>query len=205
MMAPWPIGGEPDQGDPTLAADSINNSWICPPSEGCSANTLLAVVNSVRAAGIFPAVAASNAGPSCSTITDPPSFYDSSVTVGSTNSANVISSFSSRGPVTADGSNRTKPDMSAPGENIRGAVPGNTYQSGWSGTSMATPHVAGGIALLWQARPSLIGDIDATELALTSTAHHLKSSQNCGGNGQQIPNNVYGWGIINLLAAAKAH
>jgi len=205
MMAPWPIGGDPDQGDPTLAADSINNSWICPPSEGCSANTLLAVVNSVRAAGIFPAVAASNAGPSCSTITDPPSFYDSSVTVGSTNSANVISSFSSRGPVTADGSNRTKPDMSAPGENIRGAVPGNTYQSGWSGTSMATPHVAGGIALLWQARPSLIGDIDATELALTSTAHHLKSSQNCGGNGQQIPNNVYGWGIINLLAAAKAH
>jgi len=150
-------------------------------------------------------MAAGNSGPSCSTVSDPPALYDSSVSVGATNSANQISSFSSRGPVTADGSNRTKPDMSAPGENVRGAVPGNGYQSGWSGTSMATPHVAGGVALLWQVRPALIGDVDATELALTSTAHHLKSSQNCGGSGNKIPNNVYGWGIINLLAAAKAH
>ena len=205
MIAPYPVGGDPNQGDPTLAPDSINNSWVCPVSEGCSTNTLLAIVDAVRAAGIFPAMAAGNSGPSCSTVSDPPALYDSSVSVGATNSANKISSFSSRGPVTADGSNRTKPDMSAPGENVRGAVPGNGYQSGWSGTSMATPHVAGGIALLWQVRPALIGDVDATELALTSTAHHLKSAQNCGGSGSQIPNNVFGWGIINLLAAAKAH
>jgi len=205
MIAPYPVGGDPNQGDPTLAPDSINNSWICPTSEGCSTNTLLAIVDAVRAAGIFPAMAAGNSGSACSTVSDPPALYDSSVSVGATNSANQISSFSSRGPVTADGSNRTKPDMSAPGENIRGAVPGNGYQSGWSGTSMATPHVAGGVALLWQVRPALIGDVDATELALTSTAHHQKSSQNCGGSGQNIPNNVFGWGIINLPAAAKAH
>ncbi|HEY7097304.1 MAG TPA: S8 family serine peptidase [Terriglobales bacterium] len=204
LIAPYPVGGDPNDGDPTKAPDSINNSWECPPSEGCSTNTLLSIVNAVRAAGIFPAVAAGNSGPSCSSVANPPSLYDSSVTVGATNSANQISSFSNRGPVTADGSGRTKPDLSAPGENIRGAVPGNGYQSGWSGTSMATPHVAGGVALLWQVKPSLVGDIDATETALTSTAHHLKSSQNCGGNGQQIPNNVYGWGIINLLSAAKA-
>jgi serine protease AprX len=204
MIAPYPVNGDPTQGDPTLAPDSINNSWVCPVSEGCSTNTLLSVVDAVRAAGIFPAMAAGNSGPSCSTISDPPALYDSSVSVGATNSSNQISSFSSRGPVTADGSNRTKPDVSAPGENIRGAVPGNGYQSGWSGTSMATPHVAGGVALLWQIKPALIGDVDATELALTSTAHHLKSSQNCGGSGSKIPNNVFGWGIINLLAAAKA-
>ena len=90
LMAPYPVGGNPSQGDPTKAPDSINNSWGCPPSEGCSANTLLAVVNSVRAAGIFPAVAAGNSGSSCSSITDPPSLYDSSVTVGATDSANTL-------------------------------------------------------------------------------------------------------------------
>jgi serine protease AprX len=205
LMAPYPVGGDPSMGNPALAPDSINNSWVCPPSEGCSTNTLLAEVDAVRAAGIFPAMAAENSGPSCSTVIDPPALYDSSVSVGATNSANQISSFSSRGPVTADGSNRLKPDLSAPGENIRGAVPGNGYQSGWAGTSMAAPHVAGGVALLWQVRPALVGDVTATELALTSTAHHQKSTQNCGGSGQNIPNNVFGWGIINLLAAAKAH
>ena len=204
LIAPYPVGGDPSQGDPTLAPDSINNSWGCPTSEGCSANTLLAVTDSVRAAGIFPGVAAGNSGSSCSTVSDPPALYDSSVTVGATNSSNQISSFSSRGPVTVDGSHRMKPDISAPGENIRGAVPGGGYQSGWSGTSMATPHIAGGVALLWQAKPVLIGDIDGTEKTLTRSAAHMKSTQNCGGSGQRVPNNVFGWGILNLLHAVQA-
>jgi subtilisin family serine protease len=204
LMAPYPVGGDPNQGDPTLAPDSVNNSWGCPASEGCSANTLLAVLDSVRAAGIFPAVAAGNSGSACSTVSDPPAIYNSSVTVGATNSSNQISFFSSRGPVTADGSRRLKPDISAPGENIRGAIPGNGYQSGWSGTSMATPHVAGGVALLWQAKPVLLGDIDGTEKTFTRSAVHVKSTQNCGGSGQRIPNNIFGWGILNLLRAVQA-
>ena len=204
LIAPYPVGGDPNEGDPTLAPDSINNSWGCPASEGCSANTLLAVLDSVRAAGIFPAVAAGNSGSSCSTVSDPPAIYDSSVTVGATNSSNQISYFSSRGPVTVDGSRRMKPDISAPGENIRGAVPGGGYQSGWSGTSMATPHIAGGVAMLWQAKPVLIGDIDGTEKTLTRSAVHMKSTQNCGGSGQKFPNNIFGWGILNLLHAVQA-
>jgi serine protease AprX len=203
LMAPYPVGGDPGDGDPSLAPDSINNSWICPSSEGCSANTLLAVVNAVRAAGIFPSMAAGNSGSSCSTISDPPAIYDSSVTVGATDSANQIASFSSRGPVTADGSNRRKPDLSAPGEGIRGAVPGNGYQSGWSGTSMAAPHVAGGVTLLWQAKPSLIGNVNKTEKILAQSAHHLKSTQNCGGSGQNVPNNIFGYGLIDLLGAVQ--
>lgn len=205
LIAPYPVNGDPSQGDPSKAPDSINNSWVCPASEGCSANTLQQIVDAVRAAGIFPAMAAGNSGSSCSSVSDPPAIYDSSVSVGATDASNFIASFSSRGPVTADGSNRIKPDLSAPGVNVRGAVPTNGYQSGWSGTSMAAPHVAGGIALIWQAKPSLIGNIDATEALLTSTAHHLKTSESCGGvSGKKVPNNTYGYGLLNLYKAVIA-
>jgi len=205
LIAPYAIGAPPSSGDPALAPDSINNSWGCPTSEGCSTATLQSIVEAVRAAGIFPAVAAGNAGSGCSTIVDPPSFYDASVTVGATTNRNKLSSFSSRGMVTADGSNRMKPDLSAPGENIRGAVPGNVYQSGWSGTSMATPHVAGAVALVWQENPNLVGDVDATEALLTSTALPLTLSGTCNGvSGTAVPNWGFGYGLLNILAAVRA-
>ncbi|MGH9642793.1 MAG: S8 family serine peptidase [Terriglobales bacterium] len=202
LIAPYPVAGW--QGNPALAPDSINNSWICPASEGCSADTLQQIVDNVRAAGIFPAMAAGNDGSSCSTIYAPASIYQSSVTVAALDSSNFIASFSSRGPVTSDGSNRRKPDLSAPGVSIRGAVPPNSYQSGWSGTSMAAPHVAGGVALIWQAKPSLIGNIDATETLLENTALHKKTNETCGGTARKVPNNTYGYGLINLYKAVKA-
>jgi len=202
LIAPYPVGG--GDGNPALAPDSINNSWVCPPSEGCSANTLEQVVDNVRAAGIFPAMAAGNDGPSCSSIEYPPAIYASSVSVAALDSTNFVASFSSRGPVTIDGSNRVKPDLAAPGVNIRGAVPGNGYSSGWSGTSMAAPHVAAGVALIWQAKPSLVGNIDATEALLETTALHKKTAETCGGTQKKIPNNTYGYGLINLYKAVTA-
>jgi len=205
LIAPYPVNGNPKDGDPTLAPDSINNSWICPSSEGCSVNTLRSIVNNVRAAGIFPAMAAGNSGSSCSTVSDAPAIYAASVSVGATDSNNNIASFSSRGPVTSDGSGRTKPNLSAPGVSVRGAVPGGVYQSGWSGTSMATPHVAGGVALIWQAKPNLIGDILNTEKDMMLAAQHLKSTQDCGGSGQNIPNNVFGAGLLNLLKTVQSN
>jgi subtilisin family serine protease len=205
LMAPYAFGAPPSSGDPLLAPDSINNSWGCPPSEGCSPLTLQAVVEAVRAAGIFPAMAAGNSGSGCSTIFDPPAIYDASVTVGATTNRNRLASFSSRGLVTIDGSNRMKPDIAAPGEGIRGAVPGTSYSSGWSGTSMATPHVAGAVALIWQENPSLIGDVDATEALMTSTALPLTLSGTCNGvPGSAVPNWGFGHGLLNILAAVKA-
>ncbi|MGC2110804.1 MAG: S8 family serine peptidase [Candidatus Korobacteraceae bacterium] len=206
LIAPYPINGNPDQGDPTKAPDSINNSWVCPPSEGCSFGTLQSIVDAVRAAGIFPAMAAGNDGPNCSSIVYPPAIYASSVDVGALDSGNNIASFSSRGPVTIDGSNRTKPDVSAPGVNIRGAVPGNGYQSGWSGTSMAAPHLAGGVALLWQAKPSLKGNIDASQQAFQSAAQHLTTSQATGFcRGPSFrKDNTFGYGLLNLLQAVQS-
>ncbi len=206
FIAPYPVNGDPNQGDPTKAPDSINNSWICPPSEGCSVNTLQASVEAVRAAGIFPAMAAGNSGPGCSSVDTPPAIYQAAVSVGATDSNDNIASFSSRGPVTADNSNRIKPNLSAPGANIRGAVPGNGYSSGWSGTSMATPHVAASVALLWQAKPSLKGDIDKTQRLLqqNTVPGHYVSIVSCGITPGNRPNNVFGWGLLNILSAVQA-
>lgn len=206
LLAPYPVG-HPELANPAMAPDVVNNSWACPPSEGCSPTTLLTAVNALKAAGIFTVAAAGNSGSTCSTVNQPPAIYAGAVSVGSTNSLNYISTFSSRGPVTVDGSNRLKPEIVAPGENIRGAIPyNNMYQGYWSGTSMAAPHIAGAVAILWQAKPAKYnGNIAATQAVLQQTATQLTSTQNCGSyNGKSIPNAVFGWGMLNILKAVQA-
>jgi subtilisin family serine protease len=205
FLAPYPVDGDPAERDPSRAPHVINNSWVCPPSEGCDWDTLREVVENVRAAGIMVVASAGNSGPTCSTVQDPPSIYNAAFSVGATNSSDVIASFSSRGPVTVGGLGWRKPDLSAPGVNIRSCVPGGGYQGGWQGTSMAGPHVAGAVALLWSAAPALIGDVDATEALLARTARPRTTTQSCGGDGpDDVPNNVYGWGVVDALAAVQA-
>ena len=70
--------------DPTRAPHVINNSWGCPPSEGCNPLSLQTVVENTRAAGIVVVVSAGNGGPACSTVNDPPAIYGASFSVGST-------------------------------------------------------------------------------------------------------------------------
>jgi serine protease AprX len=205
LLAPYPVG-HPQQANPAMAPDIINNSWECPVSEGCSVNTLLAIVNAVRAAGIFSVMAAGNSGPGCSSVNVPPAIYANAISVGATDSYNNIARFSSRGAVTVDGSQRLKPELVAPGYNIRGAIPyNNSYQSYWSGTSMAAPEVAGGVALLWQAKPSLVGNITRTETYLTQNATRYTTTQSCGSyRGTAVPNAVFGYGLLNIQKAVQA-
>ncbi|MGE0884883.1 MAG: S8 family serine peptidase [Blastocatellales bacterium] len=203
FLAPYPIGGTPAQGDPSKAPDITTNSWTCPPSEGCSPSTLQSAVEAQRAAGIMMVVAAGNSGSSCSTVSDPPSFYAASYTVGAFSaSTGTIASFSSRGPATADGSNRLKPEITAPGVSVRSALRGSVSSYGsLSGTSMATPHTAGAIALLWSARPQLKNQIQQT-IDLVNQAAVDVNSTSCSSSG--TPNNVYGWGRLDIKAAVDS-
>lgn len=201
FLAPYPVGGNPLEGDPALAPDVVNNSWYCPPEEGCDIWTLWAAVEVLRAAGILVVASAGNDGPRCSTVQHPPAIYEAVLSVGATDVEDGIASFSSRGPVDADGSGRRKPDISAPGVSVRSSLPGGGYGT-MSGTSMAAPHVAGVAALLWSAAPDLRGDVDQTEQVLEQSARRRADTQGCGGDGPNaVPNNVYGWGIVDALEA----
>ena len=176
FLAPYPIGG--GQGDPLRAPDITVNAWHCPPAEGCSVNTLQAAIEAQAAAGIMTVVRADSTGPNCSTMEDPPSIYAASYTVGALNTGqDNVASFSSRGPVIIDGSNRIKPDICAPGTNIRSSynTSDNAYVS-LSGTSMATPHIAGAMTLLWCARPDLRHNISGSRTALNDAAFFLPTS-----------------------------
>jgi len=204
FLAPYPRGGDPlTDGMPSQAPHVINNSWTCPPSEGCDWDTLKTIVENMRTAGIVVVASAGNDGPFCSTVQHPPAIYEAALSVGATDTSDDIAYFSSRGPVTVDGSGSPKPDVTAPGVGIRSSRRGGGYTF-MQGTSMAGPHVAGTVALLWSAVPGLVGDVDTTEWVITQTARHLTTTQSCGGDGPaDVPNNVYGWGIVDALAAVQ--
>jgi serine protease AprX len=202
FLAPYPVGGDPlTQGNPHLAPDVTINSWSCTSSEGCSDVTVLqAAVQAQEAAGIMTVSSAGNKGGlgACSTLDSPPAIYAPTYTVGAlTTGTDILVYNSSVGPVTIDGSGRRKPDITAPGSSIRSSIPNNNYGT-MSGTSMACPHVAGAIALLWSAVPNLRNDLPATRQRLNATAFHLASSA-CGST--SWPNNTFGYGRLNVLAA----
>ncbi len=199
FLAPYPVGGTPAAGDPTKAPDVTNNSWGCPSSEGCSWDSLQSAVEAQRAAGIMTVVSAGNAGSSCGSVGNPPAIYDSSFTVGSTTSSDSLSSFSSRGP--AHDTNLMKPDIVAPGSNVRSSLPGGGYGS-MSGTSMAGPHVAGAVALAWSVKPALKNNLDATEILLQDAAFRLTNVvESCGGDYVNGPNNSWGYGLVDVEQA----
>jgi subtilisin family serine protease len=203
FLAPTDLAGQ--NPNPALSPDVINNSWGCPISEGCvDPNVMKTVVENLRAAGILSVHSAGNSGSSCSSVDTPSAIYDASFTIGNTTSTDALNSGSSRGPVTSDGSNRRKPDVSAPGTSVRSSKRGGTYGSG-SGTSMAGPHVAGLVALLIDADEALRGNVDALEELIRESAFTgVTASGSCGGIPvATIPNNHFGWGRIDALAAVQ--
>jgi subtilisin family serine protease len=191
VLAPTDLNGQNPR--PDLRPHIVTNSWSAVGSD----TFYQATVQAWRNAGIFPVFSIGNNGSACASAGVPGAYLES-FAVGATDILDNIASFSSRGPAFAFG-NIVKPDVTAPGVSVRSSFPTDSYAS-MSGTSMATPHVAGVVALLWSANPGLIGDIAGTETILRKTAQ-FRSSTQCGPTGP--PNDVYGSGIIDALAAVQ--
>lgn len=204
FLAPTDLDGQ--NPDPAMAPHVINNSWGCPPIEGCNASnwaTMDLVVQNLKAAGIVVVVSAGNSGNACSTVREPAAMFEAAFAVGATRQNDTIANFSSRGPVSIDGSNRLKPDVSAPGVGVRSAIRNGGFAT-YSGTSMAGPHVAGLVALIISANPALAGQVDTIEQIIKQTAVPMLSPQDCGPySGLDIPNAVYGYGRVDALAAVQ--
>ena len=214
MIAPFPIG-QTTMGDPDKAPDVVSNSWGC--LEACAPPILKDINDATEAAGIIQVVSAGNDGDTCSTIIAPLAVYDSSFTVGASNTVNDgMAGFSSRGPVLVDGSMRIKPNVVAPGVGTVSTVLGGAYGAK-SGTSMAGPHVAGMVALILSAEPRLKGRVREVRSLIERTANRNVNTniedpvtgepapQTCGGIAPTtIPNSVFGFGRVDGLAAVLA-
>jgi serine protease AprX len=204
MLAPYDQEGK--NPDPLMAPHVINNSWYCSGEEGCDSTNMFvledAVIN-LKSAGIVVVVSNGNSGPSCRSTSGPPGLFEPSFSIGATDSQDSIAGFSSRGPVTVKGKTYIKPNVSAPGVNVRSVIRGGNFAN-FSGTSMAGPHVAGTVALMISANPNLAGRVEVIESILEGTPVGIYSSQDCGDFlGTALPNITYGYGRVDALRAVK--
>ncbi|TMW69593.1 hypothetical protein Poli38472_001749 [Pythium oligandrum] len=191
MTCPTDVDG--NKKDCSKAPVVVSNSW----GGGQGDTFYKAAVDAWHAAGIIPIFANGNEGPACTTSSSPGD-YENVIAVGATDSSDGLASFSSKGPSKVGG--LLKPEVSAPGKDVRSAWnTGATQYNTISGTSMATPHVSGVVALLLKAKPGL--KYDEVKAALTSgvdTASLKPAGQTCGGKADgTFPNNNFGYGRIN--------
>ncbi|MCL7460215.1 S8 family serine peptidase [Micromonospora sp. MSM11] len=188
MLEPTDLNGQ--NPDASKRPNIINNSWgtTLPSNDPFMEDVTLAWT----ASGIFGVWSNGNSGSACQTSGSPGSLV-SNYSAGAYDVNNNIASFSSRG---AGQNGEIKPNIAAPGVNVRSSIPGSGYAS-YNGTSMAAPHLAGAIALLWSAAPALVGDVTATRALLDNSAIDKADAQ-CGGTADD--NNVFGEGRLDALA-----
>ena len=189
IVAPTDLNGQNPR--PDLRPHVVNNSW----GGGVGDDWYMDTVDAWIAAGIFPMIANGNAGPGCGSVSSPGD-YPQSYGVGAFDINGNIASFSGRGPSAFDA---IKPNVSAPGVNVRSSVPTDAYAN-FNGTSMATPHASGAVALMLSAAPALIGNIDETRAIIDQTAVDTEDLT-CGG--EPANNNVWGEGKLDALAAVE--
>ncbi len=180
--------------------DAISCSWQDPNAgDQCATSIYRTLLVNIEAVGIGIVFSAGNSGPGASTVTPPKNINLDSINVFCTGAVDgntagyPIASFSSRGPSICGGVGTLaiKPEISAPGVNISSCGSGNSYYT-ISGTSMASPHVGGAIALLKSVAPFMTGK--QIKAVIFSTCTDL------GAAGED---NNYGKGLINLAAAYR--
>lgn len=183
-------------GDPANAPHIINCSWATR-SEYVKDYLQWELLHILERAGIFVVFAAGNngdAGPGS------PASYPHAFSVGAVKKEGngvVAAGFSSRGPVTWEGMTYTKPEITAPGTGIKSAWLQESYQI-LDGTSMSAAHISGTAALLLQANPRL--SPSEIRYILKHTAYWDREWDKLG----KRPNNYFGYGIVDALAALSA-
>jgi subtilisin family serine protease len=197
---------DPD-GDPGTTWDvpgSNSNSWGISPiyhsqylPDGPCDSMFWGYLRGCEAAGVVVVFSAGNEGPGATTHRNPANWAEDDYTcfavgaVDGNDPSLPIASFSSRGPeyCTPTGDPTIKPEISAPGVNVRSSVPGGGYSS-YSGTSMASPHINGVIALMRQANPNL--PVNFIKQVMMETALD---------KGAPGEDNAYGWGVVDAYEA----
>jgi bacillopeptidase F len=132
-----------------------------------------------------------------------PADHPDVIGVGSTTSADALSSFSSVGPAIGG---ILKPDISAPGSSVNSAY--NTNDDAYavlSGTSMACPHAAGVVALLKSHNLDLtFAEIKTYLYGGAEQKNLTQTGRNCGGISEEhFPNHAFGVGRINAYQSLK--
>ncbi len=183
-------------GDPANRPHIVNNSW----GDVGWDDWYLEKVQTWLAAGIFPAFSAGNSGSQGCSSLGSPGDYQEVFSSANHKQDRLIADTSSRGPSEFGDVPYTKPNISAPGTFICSAVPNSTWTCGYSGTSMASPHSAGAVALLWSCSPDLVGMISDTMDLLQNTAAEAPVG-NCGAPPEGEGNYTYGYGYLDVLAA----
>ncbi len=192
MLAPSDLNGE--NPDPSKRPDVVLGMWG---GSGCD-NFFQPSLAALRAAGILPVFSPGGSGPSCATMGSPADMPET-LAAGATDNNDVIAPFSSRGPVLCR-PELIKPDLAAPGVNIRTSNNNGNYST-TSGTSWSAAHAAGAAALVISADPYL-GPVEI-ESILETTALCLENLS-CGGTACPEPNYVYGHGRIDAFEAVSA-
>ncbi len=195
----WSMNPDGDINTTHDIPEVINNSWGygIPTDTSLCHSFVTQALEAMALSGIACVFSAGNDGPGDSTIGTPHHINTglvNSFTVGSISPHDMaypISDFSSRGPsiCPASGALAIKPEVVAPGYQIRSSVSQDGYST-YNGTSMASPHVTGVILLLREAFPNVTGE--EVLLALYHSAHDL---------GPVGEDNTYGNGMIDALAA----
>lgn len=210
MLAPCPIGVNPGKAscDPALRPNIVNNSW----GSGGGDMWYQDAVDAWRASGIFPAFAAGNSDykHQCDMLDSPGDYLESFSTAAHDN---LGENLYGAGPSHATGAvGKVKPNLNSPTNGLTSSSTGDSVYRYLGGTSGASPHTAGAVALCWSSNPDLIGDISKTFSLLQSTAYDTLSAGSCGVPSSftpldghvNTPNYDYGWGYLDALALVEA-
>jgi subtilisin family serine protease len=188
-------------GDPANRPHLVNNSW----GDSVHSNWFRPSVQAWAAAGIFATFSAGNDGEDllCNAIFSPADYPEGFTVTAHTviDNKRTIASFASKGGNTA----YLKPNLSAPGVDVISAYPVKINPLGWekiSGTSMAAPHVAGAVALLWSLKPDLVGNLALTAALLQGSAA-APPPGDCGAPETGGGNYTYGHGFLDVYRAGQ--